>query len=273
MEWSLGRRAQTRRGEIAWERFGDGFPVVLTHGTPSRSLVWRQIASSLAESHEVYVWDLLGFGDSERHVDQDVSLVAHGEVLAELVERWELDRPALVGHDIGGAVSLRTHLLEGVAVSHLGLVDAVVLAPWITPRTREMQRGVGHRSSLPDAELERSIIDHLRTATVTRLADDVFRGLFGQWEGAEGQALYIRNFEQFDEEHTRAFEPLLSTISVPTAVIWGEQDAWLPVEVGDRVAAGIPDATFTVLPAAGHFSPEDDPAGVRDGLIDLLNRR
>jgi hypothetical protein len=78
------------------------------HGTPSRALVWRDVAAMLARKHTVYCFDLLGFGDSERHVDQDVSLVAHGEVLAELVGYWGLERPALVGHDIGGAAVLRS---------------------------------------------------------------------------------------------------------------------------------------------------------------------
>lgn len=261
---------QTARGEIAWDRFGEGPPVVLTHGTPSRSLEWRRIAPRLAESHEIYVWDLLGFGDSERRVDQDVSLGAHGEVLAELVARWSLDRPALVGHDIGGAVTLRAHLLEGVAASHLGLVDAVVLAPWITPRTRQMQRDAGRWTRLPDSELEQQIREHLLTATVRPLDDGVFAGLFDQWQGAEGQALYVRNLAQFDEDHTRPLEPLLSTITAPTAIIWGRHDMWLPVEMSELIAAQIPGSALTVLPEAGHFSMEDDPAGVAVALTELL---
>lgn len=246
--------------------------MVLTHGTPSRSLVWREVASALAERHEVYVWDLLGFGDSERHVDQDVSLVAHGEVLAELVEQWGLERPALVGHDIGGAVVLRAHLLEQVPVARLGLVDAVVLAPWITPRTRDMQRTADRWTALPDPELAELIAGHLRTATVAPLPREVFGALFGQWEGRDGQALYLRNLAQFDEDHTRAFEPLLPTVSAPTGVVWGERDAWLPAETAPRIAARIPGATQTVLGEAGHFSMEDDPAGVADALDTLLAR-
>jgi pimeloyl-ACP methyl ester carboxylesterase len=273
MSWQLRRRAQTRRGEIAWDVHGEGLPVVLAHGTPSRSLVWREVVLALAERHEVYVWDLLGFGDSERYVDQDVSLVAHSEVLAELVEQWGLDRPALVGHDIGAAVILRAHLLESVAASHLGLIDGVVLAPWITPRTREMQQSQERWSSLPDPELGKLIAEHLRTATVGRLSDEVWHGLFGQWEGARGQALYLRNLAQLDEEHTRAFEALLPTITAPTAIVWGQQDAWLPVETAQRIADRIPGATSTKLPQAGHFSMEDDPAGVSHALAGLLGRR
>jgi pimeloyl-ACP methyl ester carboxylesterase len=247
--------------------------VVLTHGTPSRSLVWREVALALAERHEVYVWDLLGFGDSERHVDQDVSLVAHSQVLAELVEQWGLDHPALIGHDVGAAVILRAHLLERIAASHLGVVDGVVLAPWITPRTREMQQSRERWSSLPDRELGELIAEHLRTATVGPLSDELWHGLFGQWEGPRGQALYLRNLAQLDEEHTRAFEALLPTITAPTAIIWGEQDAWLPVKTAERIAERIPGARITKLPQAGHFSMQDDPTGVSHALAGLLDRR
>jgi pimeloyl-ACP methyl ester carboxylesterase len=249
-----------------------GPPIVLTHGTPSRSLVWRKVAPVLAERNRVFVWDLLGFGQSERRVDQDVSLVAHAEVLAELVEQWGLERPALVGHDIGGAVALRAHLLEHVDVSHLGLVDAVVLAPWITPRTREMQRNAMRWTSLPDPDLATQIAEHLRTATVAPLAPEAFHGLFGQWDDMEGQALYLRNLAQFDEDHTRVSEPLLSSINVPVGVVWGEQDAWLSVETARSLVMRMPTATLTVLPQAGHFSMEDDPAGVTNALASLLAR-
>jgi pimeloyl-ACP methyl ester carboxylesterase len=231
------------------------------------------VAPRLAERHRVYVWDLLGFGESERHVDQDVSLVVHGEVLAELVDQWGLERPALVGHDIGGAVVLRAHLLECVDVSHLGLVDAVVIAPWITPRTRQMQHNLGRWTSLPDCELASQIEEHLGTATVAPLAAEVFHALFDQWDGADGQALYLRNLAQLDEDHTRAFESLLPGISVPVGIVWGDQDAWLSVDTAGSLVAQIPSAALTVLSPAGHFSMEDDPAGVTHALERLLDRR
>lgn len=122
MDWNLSRRTQTSLGEIAWDRLGEGAPVVLVHGTPTRSLLWRNVAPVLAEHFAVYVYDLLGYGDSERGEDHDVSIAVQGRLLAELVQTWSLDRPALVGHDIGGATVLRSHLLEGVAARWLALV-------------------------------------------------------------------------------------------------------------------------------------------------------
>jgi pimeloyl-ACP methyl ester carboxylesterase len=249
---------------------GDGPPVVLVHGTPSRALVWRDVAAELARAHTVYTFDLLGFGDSERAVDQDVSLVAHGEVLAELVSQWGLDRPALVGHDIGGAVVLRAHLLEGVEASRLALVDAVVLRPWITPRTRAMQRE--RWDSFPHLGLARQIDEHLRSAAARDLEPDLFAALFDQWRGELGQRLYVRNLMQLDEAHTAEFEPLLGSISMPALVVWGEEDAWLPVSVSERVAAVIPGARRVLIPGAGHFSMEDAPGEVAAALAGFLGQ-
>jgi pimeloyl-ACP methyl ester carboxylesterase len=270
VDWELNGRLRTRRGEIAYRSMGQGPPVVLVHGTPSRSLVWRKVAPVLAQRRRVIAWDLLGFGDSERHEEQDVSLVAHGEVLAELVEQLGLDRPALVGHDIGGAIVLRAHLIEEVPVSQLALIDAVVLAPWITPRTREMQGELDRWHPLPDQELAETIVAHLRSATARPLAPEVFEELFGQWEGERGQALYLRNLAQFDERHTAEFEARLPAIDAPTLVLWGEEDAWLPVETSERVAALIPGAERVVVPGAGHFCMEDDPERVAAELDAFL---
>jgi pimeloyl-ACP methyl ester carboxylesterase len=266
VDWRLDQRVTTRRGEIAYKVIGEGPPVVLTHGTPSRSVVWRQVAPGLAHDHQVFVWDLLGFGESERRVRQDVSLVAHGEVLAELIELWGLERPTLVGHDIGGAVVLRAHLLDGVGVSGIALVDAVVLAPWITSPTRKMQRQIDRWSSLPDPELAELIAEHLRTAAARPLEPAAFAALFDQWDGELGQALYLRNLAQLDEDHTAVIERRLPSVEVPTLILWGERDAWLPIEVSERIAALVPGARRLAIPQAGHFCMEDRPQRVASAL-------
>ena len=61
--WRLGRRERVLSGEVAYEVFGeDGPPVILVHGTPSRSYIWRRIVPALEGRYQVYVYDLLGFG-------------------------------------------------------------------------------------------------------------------------------------------------------------------------------------------------------------------
>jgi pimeloyl-ACP methyl ester carboxylesterase len=268
--WTLTRRDTTSHGEIAWDVLGDGPPVVLVHGTPSRSLLWRNVAPVLAERCTVYVFDLLGFGQSERHEDQPVSVRVHGEVLAELVQAWGLEAPALVGHDIGGAAVLRAHLLEGAVARRLALVDAVVLRPWITPTTRHLQAHLDVYRTMPTHIFREVSAAHLRTATFEPMTPTVFAAYFDQWEGERGHQLWIRNVRGFDEQDTADFEPFLETMPTPTRIVWGEHDAWLAPEVSAQIEAHLPHADRVLIAGAGHFSPEDRPAEVARALAEFL---
>ncbi|MBA2476288.1 MAG: alpha/beta hydrolase [Actinobacteria bacterium] len=268
--WSLTRRAATAQGEIAWDVFGEGPPVVLVHGTPGRSVLWRNVAPVLAERFSVHVFDLLGFGQSERHEQQELSVRVHGVVLAELVEVWKLDAPALVGHDIGGAAVLRAHLLEGAPARRIALVDAVVLRPWITETTRHLQAHLDVYRTMPTHIFREVAAAHLRTATFAPMAPDVFAAYFDQWEGERGHRLWIRNVRGFDEDDTAELEPLLGTMTTPTRIVWGEEDAWLAPEVSARLEDRLPNADRVLVAGAGHFSPEDRPADVAQALVDFL---
>ena len=91
--WNLWRRADLSGGELAYDVFGYGPPVILVHGTPSRSYVWRDVSSKLADRFTIYIFDLLGFGESERREGLDVSIAAQARLLAELIEAWR-SRPS-----------------------------------------------------------------------------------------------------------------------------------------------------------------------------------
>lgn len=269
-EWNLAQTVSTSVGTIAWDVLGAGPPVVLAHGTPSRSVLWREVAPRLAEHFTVYVFDLIGYGDSEPNAGQEVSVKVHGRVLSELLQRWELAQPALVGHDIGGAAVLRAHLLEAAPASKIVLVDAVVLRPWITATTRHIKANLEVYRSMPTHIFREVTAAHFRTATATPMDPKVFAAYFDQWEGEVGQRLWLRNVEGFNEQDTADFEPMLTEMVTPTRLIWGEQDRWLPVEVSADIESRLPAADRVLIPAAGHFSPEDQPAMVAEAIADFL---
>lgn len=271
--WAPQRRTRTSYGQIAWDSWGEGPPVVLVHGTPSRAFLWRKVAPELAERFRVYVYDLLGYGDSQRQVDQDVSLTTQGRVLAELVHRWELDAPALAGHDIGAAIVLRAHLLESAPARALALIDAVVLRPWITETSRHIQRWLDCYRTMPTHIFAEIAAAHLRTATAHPMDEDTLRTYLAPWEGTDGQRMWLGKTAQFDESETAELEPLLGSMTTPTRVIWGEHDAWLDVSLADRIVEQLPDADRVLVPGAGHFSMEDNPADVTSALAEFFAPR
>ncbi len=223
--WALSQRFATGAGEIAWERLGQGPPIVLVHGTPWSSWTWRRVAPRLAERFTVYVFDLLGFGASDRRAGQDVSLAAQGRRFAQLLDFWGLERPAVVAHDIGGAVSLRAHLLHRRPLAALALVDVVALRPWGSPFFRLVRDHQAVFEQLPAAIHEGVLRAYVGTAQVGALKRDVEDALVSPWLGRVGQSAFYRQIAQADERHTDEIEPLYGGVAAPTLVVWARTTA------------------------------------------------
>jgi pimeloyl-ACP methyl ester carboxylesterase len=266
----LSRRTAVSGGEVAWDMAGSGPPVVLVHGTPSWSYLWRGVAERLRDRFTVHLWDLLGYGDSEQRSGQDVSIAAQGRYLAELLDQWGLDAPAVVGHDIGGAIVLRGHLCEGRAYAAVTLVDAVVFNPWNTPTTMHIRRHLDAYETMPAHIYEQVVRAHLRTALACEPGAEVMESYLRPWTGEEGQRAYFRKLAQIDEDQTALLAPRLGTLPMPAQVIWGADDEWLEPALGRRLADAIPGARLDMIPGAGHFSPEDAPEAVAAALGDFL---
>jgi pimeloyl-ACP methyl ester carboxylesterase len=267
--WRLGRRASLSQGDVAFDTFGNGPPVVLVHGTPSWSYLWRNVVPALSGRFTVYVFDLLGYGDSEPK-GQDVSIAAQTRLLTELIELWELEAPAIAGHDIGGAIVLRSHLLDEVPFRSIALIDAVVLRPWITPTTRHMQAHLDVYHTMPTHIYEQVAAAHIRTAVYRPMDEATFEQYFARWRGKDGQEAYLQKVARFDEEHTAEFEPFLGSMRTRVRIIWGEQDAWLDPAFARRLHELLPNSDLKLIPEAGHFVMEDAPEEVTRALRDFF---
>lgn len=261
--WTLRDRIETTHGTVAVDVIGEGPPVVLTHGTPSWSFLWRHVAPRLAEDHTVHLWDLIGYGDSEAAAGARPSVALHAATLTELVEHWGLSgdhRVAFVGHDIGGGAVLRAHLLHGVVAGGLVLLDTAVLTPWVTPVATHMQAHLETYRSMPDSLFGEVIAAHLSAATAAGMPEAVQRAYLERYDGVDGQQRWLDQVAGFTDDDTRQVVDRLGRLTVPVHLIWGEHDQWLPLDTARALHAAIPDAELTVIPAAGHFLTEDAPA-------------
>lgn len=266
----LHRRFLADGGEIAWDRLGNGPAVVMVHGTPWSSWVWRRVATRLADRFCVHVFDLLGYGESEQRAGQDLSLAAQASRLAALLDHWQLQRPAVVAHDIGGAIALRALLLHRRAMSGLALIDVVALRPWGSPFYRLVREHEAIFDELPAPIHEGVLRAYVGTAQPRPLDRGVEDRLVAPWLSPEGQAAFYRQIAHGDERDTDEIEPLYDQIDIPTTVVWGELDPWLPVARGAALADRIPGARWHVLEGAGHLVQEDDAERLYDLLADHL---
>jgi pimeloyl-ACP methyl ester carboxylesterase len=259
--WSLGKGFSFEGQRVAYDVLGEGSPVVMVHGTPFSSYVWRNIARELAREHQVFLFDLLGYGQSEMRDGQDVSLGVQNRLLAALLSHWHLVRPNVLCHDFGAATALRAHLLDGCAYAKLLLFDAVAIRPWGSPFVQHVREHEAAFAGVPEY-LQRAILTaYVRGAVVRSLSDAELEPYLTPWLGPAGRRAFYRQIAQMDLRFTDEVQDRYGNIRCPVMLLWGIRDEWIPVAQGRELAAML-GTRLIEIPEAGHLVQEDAPEAI-----------
>ena len=248
-------------------------PIVLIHGTPFSSIVWRRIAPHLTEHRQVFYFDLLGYGRSEMRPNQDVSLAVQGRLFTALLKHWRLSRPDVVAHDFGGCTTLRAYLLHGCEYRSLTLIDPVALAPWGSPFVRHVREHEAAFAGVPPYIHAAILPVYIAGAAFRPLSGDVLQLYVDPWLDVSGQAAFYRQIAQMDQRYTDEIESRYGEIHCPVSILWGEEDTWIPIERGRELVSRIPGASLRTVPGAGHLVQEDAPEAVVAALLGELTAR
>lgn len=259
-----------RGRRVAWDRMGHGPALIFLHGTPWSSALWRPFAEALSTRFTVHLWDMPGYGSSSKQPEHRVDLGVQGELFADLLDHWQLDRPHVIAHDFGGAVALRARLLQARRYASLCLVDVVALRPWGSPFFQLVKDHAEVFAQLPAAVHRGAIGAYIGGASRRGLRAEDLAALVEPWTGDDGQAAFYRQIAQADERYTEEFEKRFDQIDEPTHIIWGAEDTWIPVDRADRLHRHVPHSTVRVLPSAGHLIQLDAPVALADELTAWL---
>lgn len=257
----LPERFSFRGHSIAWGAIGDGPPAVLLHGTPFSSVEWRRVAPLLARDRRVYLFDMLGYGRSDMP-DADVSRGVQNDLFAALYDHWQLDHPDVVAHDLGGSNALRAHLLNGLEYRSLVLIDPVAISPQGSPLVQAARQHEQVFANLPAYIHEAMLRAYIGNAVFNPLRDDEMRLYLDPWLGETGQKAFWRQIAQMDDKYSQEVESRYGEMRCPVTILWGEDDAWIPLADGHELARRMSNAPFTAVPAAGHLMQEDAPEAI-----------
>jgi haloalkane dehalogenase len=251
---------------------GSGDPVLLVHGEPTWSFLWRKIVPQLPG--RAVAPDLIGFGRSDKPDDVGwYSYDRHVASLGRLVEALDLRNLTVVVHDWGGPIGLR------MAVEHDDRVDRLVIlntgvgggaAPsdtWL--RFRAMVRAAG--DALDIGRL-------VEAGTTQGLADDVRAAYDAPYAppASKAGALAFPELVPTEPDHpnTRPMNRVRDALrnwQKPALVVWGADDRVLPTGIAQGIADLIPGAGDPVLlDGASHFLQEDRPDDVAECIRKLI---
>jgi haloalkane dehalogenase len=255
---------------------GAGDPVLLLHGEPTWSFLWRNLIPPLVGAgRRVVAPDLLGFGRSDKPEDIGwYSYDRHVDSVVRLVAQLDLRGTTLVVHDWGGPIGLRLAVEHEERIERVVILDTAIgggSAPsetWL--RFRAMVREVG-------GELD---IGRLVAAGTARgLSDDVRAAYDAPFPTPESKAgaLAFPELVPVTPDHPNT-APLnrvrdaLRSWRKPALVVWGAEDPVLPPSVAERFVELIPGAEGPVLlDGAGHFLQEDRPDELAGAILDFIS--
>ena len=246
---------------------GRGKPVVFLHGYPLSHEIWEPQLATLSTGHHVVLLDLPGYGLAREWPVPD-SLAGFAELVHRTLNRHFSSPTVIVGHSFGGYVALEMFR------NHPGQFRALVLT-----NTRSEPDGAEAREN--------------RLATARRLEDpsqhlDVeatARGLVSPrtWDGAGALPETVRRIVRDVPSRTiigtltamagRAdLTPVLSTVQVPSLVIWGEQDVLIPPAQTRAMVARLRGSSGVGIPEAGHLPSLEAPVVFARAVDDFLGR-
>lgn len=266
----LEERFSYQNQAIAWGSMGDGDPIVLIHGFPWSAQAWRAIAPWLAKTHQVYYFDMLGTGLSEKHADQNVTESVQSDLLEALIGHWGLVRPQVVAHDFGGLCALRGHFINGIDYSKLHLVNAVAVLPSGSPFYAHVAKHEPAFSGLPDYAHEALFRAYIQAAAHYPLRDEAKEIYFKPWADDIGKAAFYRQISHADLSHIEEVQKLYTETEFDVHITWGMRDTFIPPKQGQELQRLLEAKSFTPIPDAAHIVQEDAPAALLGSLMQSI---
>jgi pimeloyl-ACP methyl ester carboxylesterase len=258
---------------VAYCDEGSGPPVLLLHGCPFASFVWRHLIPVLAQDHRCVAPDLLGLGDTETPENADWTLRAQAKMILRLLDSLSLPQVDIVGHDHGGALAQVLAAYHAKRVRRLVLSNAEAYDNWPSAEERPFVRLtqipllgdlvlylwsrkpilrrvlVEAKAVYNPAALSSEFVDALVRAN---LADSHRRNKTRRFLAAQ--------FEPRNNQVTLELLDGLRQFNHPTALIWGENDPHFGPEWAKRLQRDMPGVeVFQILPSTGHLLMEEQP--------------
>jgi len=256
---------------------GEGPPILLLHGEPTWSYLYRKMIPSLTEVGRTVVPDLVGFGRSDKPTDRAwYTYDRHCESVRQLVESLDLRDITLVVQDWGGPIGLRVATEDEERFSRLVILNTGIFRPgprWPSPGFLAWRDYAERNPDLPVGFV-------VQGATTTELSDDVIRAYEAPFPTAASKAgaAQFPLLVPLTENDPGAAEmgrvaDALARWQKPTLVAFSDQDPVFPLKSGEKLAERIPGAAkFVPIEGASHFLQEDKGEDITGHIVAFLRK-
>lgn len=243
--------------------YGTGKPVILLHGFGATNYSWRHLVSQMPSGYQALSFDLKGFGDSPKPDDKQYSLYDQADLIYTFIIDNALNGVTLIGHSMGGGISLLVALKliqqKEKRLSSLVLIDSIAYRqsiPFFLSFLQMPILGPLGSALLPTGLQVRAVLK-LAYYNDSKIANaDVYAYASALQKPGSASAL-VESARQFIPRNIDQLANEYTTIDVPTLILWGREDAIVPLCVGQRLHAAISGSCIAIIDNCGHIPHEE----------------
>ena len=248
----------------------DRVPLLCLHGWPQSSYMWRHLLSAVASAgRRALAPDLPGFGDSPP--DPPSTWQRHVDAVELFRSELALERVVLVVHDTGGAIGLRWACDHPDAVAGLVITNTGFFPDYEWTEIARMMRTPTQGEALINS-VSRDALATLLKAVSNGIDERAVDEYWKPFSTPEGRSGMLELYRSFDLDELKPYQGRLAGLGVPTLILWGQQDDYLPPDYAPRFADEIPSAELVTLANTHHFLFEDEPDRCAREVIGFLDR-
>lgn len=256
----------TDRGVVHYEAYGRGRPVILLHCWMGSWNYWLSSMEALSDKYKTYALDFWGFGDSAKKSGQ-YNVPDYVEMVAQFMERLGLQRAPVMGHSMGGTVSLSLALQYPERVQKVAVVGSPITGDGLALLLKLAAKR-------PLAAMVYNLPGVLPVGI--RLISPFWARDWKTWYAMFEQDLSRTTMESFHYSIASLRKTDLRTrlkeIRVPAIGIYGRNDRIVNPDQGEMLIKGIPLSQVAYFEQSGHFPMLDEPERFHDTLRDFLDR-
>jgi pimeloyl-ACP methyl ester carboxylesterase len=268
------------QGTISYRDTGEGPPVVFIHGLLVDGALWRKVTPLLDGAARSIVPDLpLGSHRTAMNADADITPHGVARLVGDFLAALDLEDVTLVGNDTGGLISQLVALDHGERVGRLVLTNCdcfeVFPPKEFVPMVKSarvpgavkaalapMRAAAARRTVLAYGGLAREIPDEVTGAWIEPArTDSAIRGDLIRFMKAVHKSIAVDAAER------------LPGLAIPALIAWGQADRFFAPELGERLAATIPNARLAPIADARTFVAEDEPEALADLIGGFVRER
>jgi pimeloyl-ACP methyl ester carboxylesterase len=261
------------QGTVHYRDEGSGAPIVLIHGLLVNGTVWDRLVPELSSNYRVIVPDLpLGSHRPAMDPGADLAPPALAALIAELLEKLELDGVTLVGNDTGGALCQLVVTAHPERIGRLVLINCDAFEHFPPPAFK-LLFGLLRRPTMVSllALLGRSRVTRraamsLAPLTVETVPDELYVSWMSPVRDAGVRHDLLKVVRGVSPVQTLAAAERFGEFDRPVLVVWGTDDPFFPIGDAERLVAAFPDARLVKLDRARTFVQLDAPGRLADAI-------